>query len=392
MVTLFFSNQDVLSLLDDEKQSDGAVICDTAVNTDMIDLCMGFNAFSSNTFDSLKFKENGVAVELSLLKDAKIAGYDVKMLPASCLCNKNYEIFMDYKIGVVIPAYNEEKLIKITVDGIPGYVDRIYVINDCSTDNTAGVLESIIDPRLYVITHEVNQGVGAAILHGYQRSLIENMDISVVMGGDNQMNPMQLPNLLMPIIEGKADYTKGNRLMHEEYRVGMSKWRSFGNSLLTLVTKISSGYWHIMDPQNRYTAISKKALSNMDLHNLYTYYGYCNDMLVKLNAYGFRTMDVSMPARYGQEKSTIKYGNYMTKVSNMLFRKFLWRLKTKYMILVPPACIVLCIRYGFTPSEYNYDRIYLTGNFNGMECILGTTMDAVFLITGIPVPSVCNAV
>lgn len=380
-----FNNQDVLSLIDGEANSDGSLLCDTAVNTDLIDLCMGFNAFSSNTFDALKFHDRGVAVELSLLKDAKNAGYDIKMLPASCLCNQNYDVFMDHRIGVVIPAYNEEKLIKITVHGIPGYVDRIYVINDCSTDSTAEVLESIDDPRLFIITHEVNQGVGAAILHGYQRALKENMDIIAVMGGDNQMNPMQLPNLFLPIIEGKADYTKGNRLLHEEYRVGMSKWRSLGNGLLTLVTKISSGYWHIMDPQNGYTAISKKALSNMDLHNLYTYYGYCNDMLVKLNAFGFRTMDISMPARYGQEKSSIKYGKYMTKVSVMLFRKFLWRLKTKYMILNFHPLVLFYV-FGMILVPLGL----LLGAFIALSLLAGWNvsmnlpiLDAVFLITGI---------
>jgi glycosyltransferase involved in cell wall biosynthesis len=380
-----FNNQDVLSLIDDDKRPEGSLICDVAVNADMIDQYMGFNAFSSNTFSCLKFRENGVAVELSLLKDAKKEGHDIKMLPASCFCNLNYEQFMDRRIGVVIPAYNEQKLIKLTVDGIPGYVDRIYVINDCSTDSTKEVLEAIDDPRLYIIDHEVNQGVGAAILHGYQRALKENMDIIAVMGGDNQMNPLQLPNLLMPIIEGKADYTKGNRLLHEEYRVGMSKWRSFGNGLLTLITKISSGYWHIMDPQNGYTAISKKALSNMDLHNLYTYYGYCNDMLVKLNTFGFRTVDVSMPARYGQEKSSIKYSNYMGKVSIMLFRKFLWRLKTKYMVLSFHPLVLFYI-FGMILVPLGA----LLGGYILLALLVGwhvspnlPLLDAVFLITGI---------
>jgi glycosyltransferase involved in cell wall biosynthesis len=316
----------------------------------------------------------------------KKAGYDVRMLPASTLHNHDYDVLQKYRIGVVVPAYNEQKLIKITVNGIPEYVDRIYVINDCSTDKTAEVLESIDDPRLHVIAHKVNQGVGAAILHGYQRALKENMDIIAVMGGDNQMNPQQLPNLLMPIIEGKADYTKGNRLLSEEFRVGMSKWRSFGNGLLTMITKIASGYWHIMDPQNGYTAISKKALSNMDLHNLYTYYGYCNDMLVKLNAFGFRTMDVTMPARYGQERSTIKYSNYMGKVSIMLFKKFLWRLKMKYMTLsFHPLVLFYAFGMILVPLGVLFGAYILLG-----KMVFGfpisqnyPLLDALFLITGI---------
>jgi hypothetical protein len=116
-------------------------------------------------------------------------------------------------------------------------------------------------------------------------------------------------------------------------RKGMSAWRSFGNAILTLITKIGSGYWHIADPQNGYTVISKEALETLDLDSIYTYYGYCNDLLIKLNTFGLRTMDVSIPARYGREKSTIKYLTYMRKVAPMIFRGFLWRLNMKYMVL-----------------------------------------------------------
>ncbi len=381
-----FKDQDILSIIGVDDHLEDSLHGDTLLSTDLVDLCIGFTAFSSSTFESLQFSENGSSIELSLLKDAKNAGFDVKMLQVSRLCNHDFDLFQEYRIGVVVPAYNEEKLIKATVNGIPEYVSRIYVTNDCSTDNTGDVLESIDDHRMNIITHEVNQGVGAAILHGYQKALMENMDIVVVMGGDNQMNPMQLPNLLMPIIEGKADYTKGNRLLNEEYRVGMSKWRSFGNGLLTMITKISSGYWHIMDPQNGYTAISKKALSSIDLQNLYTYYGYCNDILVKLNTFGLRTADVAMPARYGQERSTIKYGSYMGKVSIMLFQKFLWRLKMKYMILsFHPLVLFYALGMVLVPIG-----VLLGGYIVAAKLLLGWSvsanlplMDALFLIMGI---------
>jgi glycosyltransferase involved in cell wall biosynthesis len=347
---------------------------------------VGFSAFSSNTFDTLKFDGTNVPVEFSLLKDVQDAGLDVKTVEVGMLTNDAHAVLYSKKIGVVIPAYNEEKLIKITVDGIPPYISRIYVINDASTDSTAKVLESIKDSRLHVITHEVNQGVGAAILHGYKRALKENMDIIVVMGGDNQMNPDQLPKLLMPVIQGKADYTKGNRLMSKEFRGGMSKWRLFGNSILSLINKISSGYWHIMDPQNGYTAISRRALSGIDIDTLFTYYGYCNDMLVKLNTFGFRTMDITMPARYGQEKSSIKYSKFMFRVSRMLFRKFLWRLKMKYMVLdfhplvffyalgmtLVPLGVLLGLYIGATRLFFGWA---VSPNF--------LILDALLLITGI---------
>lgn len=291
----------------------------------------GFCAYTKKVFQRFRFEE-GDEIEEEMLKEASAMGCRIRCINID-KNNINMCLLDKYLIGVVVPAYNEEKLIKTTIEGIPSYVDRIYVVNDASTDNTAKVLESLSEPKMAVITHEVNKGVGAALISGYKRALKEGMEIVAVMAGDNQMNPAQLPKLLFPIIEGRADYTKGNRLLSTEFRGGMSPWRKLGNSLLTMLTKISSGYWHIMDPQNGYTAISREALMGIDLDKIYTYYGYCNHMLIRLNAFGFRTLDVVMPARYGNEKSTIKYGPYMVKVSLMLFRNFLWRLKMKYVIL-----------------------------------------------------------
>jgi len=142
-----------------------------------------------------------------------------------------------------------------------------------------------------------------------------------------------MPRLLMPIIEDKADYTKGNRLITRKAREGMSTLRFIGNSLLSLLTKIGSGYWDLMDSQNGYAAASRKVLETIDLDSVYTYYGYLNDILIKLNAYGMRVTDVVIPARYGNEKSSINYRKYILKVSPMLFKGFIWRLKTKYILL-----------------------------------------------------------
>ncbi|WP_406657750.1 glycosyltransferase [Methanolobus sp. ZRKC2] len=347
---------------------------------------IGYAAFSAQSANFMKFEPDSLPMELSLVKDVSDAGMKVKEISVNKLEEGNTDIFYKNKIGVVVPAYNEEKLIAITVNGIPDYVNRIYVINDASTDNTADVLNSIEDRRLSVITHEENQGVGAAILHGYKRALQEDMDLIVVMGGDNQMNPALLPNLLMPIIQGKADYTKGNRLKSEEFRGGMSSWRLFGNSILTLITKISSGYWHVMDPQNGYTAISKKALSNMEIDSLYTYYGYCNDMLVKLNTFGFKTLDVSMPAHYGDEKSSIKYGRYMTKVSTMLLKKFLWRLKMKYSILsFHPLVFFYAFGMIFLPLGALLTLYILVANFITGWSVPSSLplIDALFIIAGL---------
>ncbi len=245
----------------------------------------------------------------------------------------NLDQFEGYNIGVVVPAYNEEQLIEETINGIPKYVKRIYIIDDGSIDSTPEILKRMADPRILSVRHEKNRGVGAAIATGYKLSLEDDIDVVAVMAGDNQMDPEQLPRLLMPIIERRADYTKGNRLISKDFRQGMSKWRFIGNSMLTMITKIGSGYWHIMDPQNGYTAVSRQTLEIIDLDSIYPYYGYCNDILMKLNTFGMRVEDVVMPARYGREKSKIKYSRFIAKVAPMIFRGFLWRLKTKYIVL-----------------------------------------------------------
>ena len=244
-------------------------------------------------------------------------------------------MYKNHSIAVVVPAYNEENLIKNTLTTIPDFVDRIYVINDASIDNTQKKIDELclVNSRIKSIIHEKNSGVGAAISSGYKNSLRDGMDITVVMAGDNQMDPDLVGSLIDPILENKADYSKGNRLLSPEYRKGMSRWRFFGNTVLTFMTKFSSGYWKLMDPQNGYTAISRRTLERLNLDSIYPRYGYCNDLLVKLNVFGFRVMDVEMPARYGRETSKIKYGSYISKVSWLLLRDFFYRLRMKYIVL-----------------------------------------------------------
>lgn len=243
-------------------------------------------------------------------------------------------MYREHKIGVVVPAYNEEDLITETLTGIPEYVDKIYAVDDASKDETASRIQQLAkkDSRIVFIKHETNKGVGGAIVTGYKRALEDEMEIVAVMAGDNQMEPVLLPHFLDPIVDGRADYTKGNRLLSSEYRKGMTKWRFLGNSLLTFLTKVGSGYWQLMDPQNGYTAISKTALERLSLDSIYPWYGYCNDLLVRLNVQGFKIKDVVMPAKYGREKSGIKYSRYIVKVSWMLLKDFFWRLKMKYVI------------------------------------------------------------
>jgi len=284
---------------------------------------------NSDSFDSMMvslFSRKGLSLkEIPIMPRHELGTVDTDNLPK----------YQGKKIAVVVPAHNEELLISETLRGIPDFVARVYVVNDGSTDNTQKIVEYYArhDDSILPISHEVNQGVGAAITTGYRKALEDGMDIVAVMAGDNQMDPKCLPALLDPIISGRCDYTIGNRLIGQNYRQQMSRWRFFGNSILTLLTKIASGYWQMMDPQNGYTAISKRALERICLERIYRRYGYCNDLLVKLNVVGFRVINVPHTARYGQEQSGIRYRTYIVRLSRLLLGDFLWRLKMKYVVL-----------------------------------------------------------
>lgn len=268
---------------------------------------------------------------LALVHDRhlKVAGAGRGGIPAT------EPLYRGKRIAVVVPAYNEENLIGDVLAGIPDYVARVYAVDDGSGDATGAIIEDYarLDSRIVSIRHNPNRGVGAAITSGYRRAVEDGMDIVAVMAGDNQMDPLYLPSLLDPIVDGRADYTKGNRLINEAYLKGMSTWRRFGNSLLTFLTKVASGYWQMMDPQNGYTAISVRALSALPLESIYPGYGYCNNLLVWLNIYGMRVSDVAIPARYGRERSGIRYSTYIPRVSKLLLGNFLFRLKTKYVLM-----------------------------------------------------------
>jgi len=234
------------------------------------------------------------------------------------------------KVSVVVPAFNEENLIIPTLESVPDYVDTIFVINDGSTDRTPELVQGFIEnDARFILYNKENGGVGSAIKQGYRLSLEADQDITVIMAGDHQMDPQYLPSLLDPIIDGEADYTKGNRLVDRESAKGMSSWRYFGNKLLSMMTKVSSGLWSINDPQNGYTAISNHVFKVMHPSEIFGWYGYCNDMLTRLNMYGFRVMDVDIPARYGEEKSKIRYPVYMYKVSRLLMVDFVMRISYK---------------------------------------------------------------
>jgi glycosyltransferase involved in cell wall biosynthesis len=246
-------------------------------------------------------------------------------------------VYKDKKISLVIPAHNEERLIGPTLEGVPETIDRVYVIDDASQDSTCEVVEkyALIDPRVELIRHEVNKGVGAAIITGYQRSSADGYDIAVVVGGDNQMPLEVVEELLEPVASGEVDYTKGNRFLMPQVGLDGMPWTRFiGNALISIMTKMASGYYKIYDVVDGYTAISKRAIDLIDWGKAWKGYGYPMDFLVRLNAYGLKVKDVPRRAIYleGERQSQIKGVNYALRVTPMMVRGFFWRLLSKYLV------------------------------------------------------------
>jgi glycosyltransferase involved in cell wall biosynthesis len=235
-------------------------------------------------------------------------------------------------VAVVVPAYDEEKLIGTTLSGIPGFVDRVYVVDDASRDGTADVARSAGE-RVEVIEHEQNQGVGAAILTGYKRALADGVDVTAVMAGDNQMDPSDLEAIATPVARGEVDYAKANRLFTGRAWELIPRTRYLGNAVLSLLTKIASGYWHVADSQSGYTAISRGTLDLLDLDRIYKRYGFPNDMLVHLNVINARVRDVPSRPVYGVgESSGIRLRRVVPAISWLLTKAFFWRMREKYVI------------------------------------------------------------
>lgn len=260
------------------------------------------------------------------------------------------------RVGVVVPAHNEAAFVGEVLRSMPEFVDKVYAVDDGSADDTwseilaaAGdgeesttiladgsgfsdglVVEGPAD-RLVAVRHAHNRGVGAAIKTGYRLARRDGMDVTTVVSGDGQMDPDILDRIIHPVATGRADYAKGDRLSNPEHRAGMSGWRLFGNTLLTGLTRLASGYWGLSDPQNGYTAISGTALDRLSLESLYDRYGFANDLLVRLNAADLRITDVPMAAVYGDERSGIRYRTFVPVLSWLLLHRFGWRLWTRYV-------------------------------------------------------------
>src|SRR5947209_1297886 len=247
-------------------------------------------------------------------------------------------MFEGRRVIVVVPAHNEEKLIGQVLETMPAFVDRVIAVDDASTDATAEALCAAgrtMGDRLRVLRHQKNGGVGAAIISGYKAALEDGREKSLVavMAGDAQMDPGDLPRLLSPLVKDQADYTTGNRLFTGEAWKIIPRHRYLGNAVLSFLTKIASGYWHVADSQSGYTAVTSEALAVLQLHRLYPGYGFPNHLLVELNNYDFRVRDVPIRPVYNVgEVSGIRLHRVIPTLSWLLVKCYFWRMKEKYLI------------------------------------------------------------
>jgi len=241
-------------------------------------------------------------------------------------------VYRETRVHVVIPAYNVAPRIVAVLKSVPDFVDAITVVDDASRDGTADAARGAGDPRVQVLRHDVNRGVGAAMVTGFADALASGDGIVVKMDGDGQMDPAMLPRLLDPIVEGRCGYAKGNRFLFARELAAMPRHRLVGNFSLTFLTKLASGYWHVFDPQNGYVAIASSALRLLELHRLSRRWFFENDMLINLNVFNVPVADVAIPARYGDERSSMSIGRVLVSFPFHLFRGYCSRFYRKYVL------------------------------------------------------------
>jgi len=228
------------------------------------------------------------------------------------------------RVAVVIPAYDEERLVGRTVRSIPAFVDDVIVVDDASRDATNEAARAAGDARLSIVRHDRNRGVGAAIGTGYREALGRGADVIAVLAGDAQMDPRDLPAVLQPVLEGRADYAKGNRLGWPGAHRRMPLARFVANHVLSALTRLATGY-RLSDSQCGYTAISRRALGALDLAAIYPRYGYPNDLLGRLAILGAVVVDAPVRPIYGEERSGITIATAVLRVPAVIARAFFRR-------------------------------------------------------------------
>ncbi len=234
-------------------------------------------------------------------------------------------------LAVVIPAYKAEATISAVVDLIPSYVDWIVIVNDASTDRTQEVVERIRDPRIHLINHQKNQGVGGAMLSGFKKAVDLGADIIAKLDADGQMDPRFLDRFALTAIRYQCDYVKANRFGHIEALPAMPKIRLAGNLLLTFLTKWASGYWNVFDPQNGYVMITRRMIKRLDFTKIDKSYFFENSMLINLNILRAQIGEIYLPALYGEEVSSMRLGRIIKDFPVKLMRGYLHRIYQKYI-------------------------------------------------------------
>jgi len=234
--------------------------------------------------------------------------------------------------AVVIPCYRVAAHIGDVLAGVPEWVDHVVVVDDGCPERTGDIVESLKNPRVTLVRHQANQGVGAAVVSGYRKALELSAEIIVKMDGDGQMDPAHLPALVEPVAEGRADYVKGNRFRDFAALKTMPRVRLFANSVLSFLIKAASGYWNVMDPTNGYTAIRRATLEEVDLERLSRDYFFESDMLIRLNVVGAVVAEAPMPARYGEERSSVKLARAAVVFPMRLLRGLLRRIFLRYYV------------------------------------------------------------
>lgn len=293
---------------------------------------------------------------------------------------------LEQKVAVVIPSYKVAKHIRDVIDSVPAMADIIIVIDDKCPQESGKVAQETKHPKLTVLFHDENQGVGGAVVSGYKKALELGMDICIKIDGDGQMDPAYIPKLIEALINDQADYTKGNRFKDFVALKSMPKIRLFGNSVLSFLVKVASGYWNIMDPTNGYTAIHRRALEELDLDALSKRYFFESDMLIQLNTVNAVVKDIPIPARYGDEESSLKVRKILFDFPPKLLKGFFRRIGLKYFVYDFNMASIYTL-FGFPMVLWGLlfgaYRWYL-GAFANVENTTGTVMLSVLpLILGV---------
>ena len=246
------------------------------------------------------------------------------------------------RIAVAIPCYKVTQHVLGVIQGIGPEVHTIYAVDDACPDGSGRFIEKHNqDPRVRVLFNPENRGVGGAIVTAYKAAIADGVDIVVKIDGDGQMNPALLHHFVRPLLRSEADYTKGNRFFRPESVQGMPPVRLFGNAVLSFMTKLSCGYWNIMDPTNGYTAARTCVLAELPLDKLEQRYFFETDMLFRLNTVRAVVKDVPMDAVYADEESHLKVG----KVLPEFLRKHASRLWRRYV-------------YSYLVRDFNVGSVY----------------------------------